>query len=116
MDYAKEAEELFTKLSNVTTSLADYYLQLGMLQAQEREKKVLAYHNSGARTVTDKEKDAELSALHITLEIFKVRGEINALCEDKTYIQERLKWLNSLPKNVVLSHPVRSQAKEELSQ
>ena len=89
---------LLADLKRITTSLADNYLQLGMLQSQERESKLRAFFNSTSRSVSEREKEAEFACMMISTEIIKVRGEVNALVEEKSYVQECLRWLNSQPK------------------
>ena len=74
------------ELFDCTQRIANAHRELGQLLAAEKQARVQAYHSSEGRTNSDKDNAANMSALNITVDIFKIRSDIAALEASKDYL------------------------------
>lgn len=75
------------ELYDCSQHLANAQRELGQLLAAEKQAKVQGYNTSAGRTNTDKENEGSVSALNITVDIFKIRSEIAALEASREYLK-----------------------------
>lgn len=79
--------DIYDRLYTVTTSLADKYRELALIESTEHRSKIEAWHNSNEETLKGRDRVADFSALSFTLDIIQLKGEIKALELEYDYIK-----------------------------
>jgi hypothetical protein len=85
------------ELYDCSQRLARTHLELGELLSAEKSAKVNAYYSSDGRTNADKDNSANMSALNITVDIFKVRSEISSLEAQRDYLMCAVQFFDDSP-------------------
>lgn len=81
-----ERPQLIERLAEVelqlVTILQDYY----RMQADETRSKSESWLDSPEQTIAGKQRDVDLATYHVTASILEVRGELESLKEERTFI------------------------------
>lgn len=77
---------VLTRLQEVTESLIGCHRRLAILLSVERQGKTRAYEESQETSHSARERYAEFMAVDTTAEIFRVKGEISALSEERNFL------------------------------
>lgn len=75
-----------SQLEYTTTELASSHRELAQLLAAEKEGKIRSWVASEESSVTSRDRWADHMVMDLTLDIIKLKGEINALEATRTYL------------------------------
>lgn len=84
--------ELLARHSSLATELLDAHRAMGNLLAQERHIKVQVFNQTGGESDKRRDNAAAIASLPITEEVFRLRGEIDALTEERDDIRLQLAY------------------------
>lgn len=88
--YLKDTrDELLPRYVDLCEDVAGRCEELGFLLSEEKRARALGYHQSEATTVSGQERDASLATTDISVDILKLRGELEALKEER----DLLRWV-----------------------
>ncbi len=88
--YLKETRDaLAPRFVELCEDIAGRYQELGFLQSEEKRSRAQGYHQSESTTVSGQERDASLATVEISADVVKLRGELEALKEER----DLLRWI-----------------------
>lgn len=77
---------LLARLGEIVAELSSLQRDYYRMQADETRTKADAFIGSMEQTIAGKTRDVELATYHITSSILEVRGEVEALREERNFI------------------------------
>ena len=92
--YLKETrDELAPRFVELCEDIAGRSSELGFLLSEEKKARAAGFHESESTTVSGQERDASLATVDISTDIVRLRGELEALKEER----DLLRWLLDAP-------------------
>ncbi len=86
--YLKETRDaLLPRFVELCEDIAGRSSELGFLLSEEKKARASGFHQSEATTVSGQERDASLATVDISTDIVRLRGELEALKEERDLIR-----------------------------
>ncbi len=87
VSYGSSTVELVERLIQVVEELAGLHKELAAVLQAERQAKINTFAQSQAETVTAREREANLMSLDMTCAVYDVKGQIEALVEERDLLR-----------------------------
>ncbi len=75
-------------LGKLTADLQEQRRQLALVLAAEHEAKIKSWMAADEGTLKGRDRIADFNSMHLTLDIIKLKGEIAALEDERTFLLE----------------------------
>lgn len=86
--YLKDTRDaLLPRYVEICEDVAGRCEELGFLLSEEKRARASGYHQSESTTVSGQERDASLATTDISADILKLRGELEALKEERDLLR-----------------------------
>lgn len=86
-------EQSLSRLEKVTTTLSQLHRELAQVLIAERQAKVESFLGTQDLHAQARDRQADAYAVSLSVEVFKLRGEISALTEERDYLIFYLSFL-----------------------
>lgn len=75
------------RYAEVMAQLASLHEENAMVRSQEKEARVKGFVTSEGNTIKEREREADYDSLPLTLEVFRLQGEMAALTAEREFIE-----------------------------